>query len=202
MDRLSEAETRALDARCRLPASPASRSSVAKLRALSPASQAQCFAGYAQCDLPHLVRCALDAGVSADVRCGEGDTPVLCFAVQSGSERALKALLDARANVALVDKKGWTAAHHAVCGGHAVCLRLLIDAGANRETKALGGATPLLYAAQVGQAECCSLLLAMGCDVNTRDDYGQVRVLSFAGTACSHLLAAVAADAALSGRFF
>ena len=61
MDRLSEAEARALDARCRLPTSPASRTAVVKLRALQPASQAQCIVNYAGCDLPHLVRCALDA---------------------------------------------------------------------------------------------------------------------------------------------
>jgi len=101
MDRLSEAENRALDARCRLPSSPASRSSVAKLRALPPASQALCTARYAHFDLPHLVRCALDAGVSADVRCGELNAPVVCVAAQEGNERALKALLDGRVNVAL-----------------------------------------------------------------------------------------------------
>jgi len=61
MDRLSEAETRALDARCRLPTSPASRTAVVKLRVLAPASQAWCIVCYAQCDLPHLVRCALEA---------------------------------------------------------------------------------------------------------------------------------------------
>jgi len=62
MDRLSLAEERALDTRCRgLPASPASRSSVAKLRAMLPASQARCIGRYAQYDLPNLVRCALDA---------------------------------------------------------------------------------------------------------------------------------------------
>jgi hypothetical protein len=61
MDRLSEAETRALDAPCRLPSSSASRTAVVKLRALLPASQANCIAGYALCDLPHLVRCAIEA---------------------------------------------------------------------------------------------------------------------------------------------
>jgi hypothetical protein len=61
MDQQSEAENRALDARCRLPTSSASRTAVIKLRALSPDRQAFCIASYAQFDLPHLVRCALEA---------------------------------------------------------------------------------------------------------------------------------------------
>jgi hypothetical protein len=61
MDQLSEAEMRALDARCRLPTSPASRTAVVRLRALPPDSQTLCIANYAGFDLPHLVRCALEA---------------------------------------------------------------------------------------------------------------------------------------------
>jgi hypothetical protein len=72
-------------------------------RGLAPDRQAYCIAAYALCDLPHLVRCAVEAGVSADTRCDEDDTPVLSFAAQSGSEHALKALLDGRANPALTE---------------------------------------------------------------------------------------------------
>ena len=61
MNRQSEAENRALDARCRLPTSPASRTAVVRLRALSSFSQGMCLWNYAECDLPHLVRCALEA---------------------------------------------------------------------------------------------------------------------------------------------
>jgi len=61
MDQLSEAEACALDARCRLPTSPASRTAVVRLRALPSVGQAYCIVDYAQCDLPHLVRCALEA---------------------------------------------------------------------------------------------------------------------------------------------
>jgi len=198
MDRLSEAEDRSLDARCRLPASPASRTAVVKLRALPPTSQAQCMKYYAQYDLPHLVRCAFDAvchcssgslsvsllagalfaqGVSADVRWGDYDMPVLCVAAQAGSERALKALLDCGANVALADKKGDTAALHAAGFGRAVCLRLLLDAGANIEAKNTGSLTPLGAAAHNGHAECCSLLLAAGCAPNSCNILGEVRIL-------------------------
>jgi len=187
MEQHSEAETRALDSRCRLPTSPASRTAVVKLRALPPASQAFCIAHYAQFDLPHLVRCAVEAvrssdlhapagtldaltpvgalngqGVSADTRWGEQDAPVLCIAAEHGSERALKALQDGRANHALANKKGITAAHKAAYYGHTACLRLLIDAGAQLEAKADAEFTPLHLAAQKGHAECCSLPFCNG----------------------------------------
>jgi len=185
MDRLmSDAEQRALDTRCRLPASPASRTAVVKLRAMLPASQAQCIASYAQSDLPNLVRCALTAGISADVRWGEYDEPVLCIAAQEGSERALKALLDGGANVNLADKSGNTAAHPAAGLGHAPCLRLLLDAGANLEAKNADGYTPLHHAAREGHAECCSLLLSKGCNANARSPLGQVSACL--QTACSY----------------
>ena len=45
MDQMSEAENRALDARCRLPTSPASRTAVVRLRALPLISQAGCLIG-------------------------------------------------------------------------------------------------------------------------------------------------------------
>jgi len=93
---------------------------------------------------------------------------VLFYAAQHGSERALKALLGGRANHALADRRGLTAAHHAAVFGRTACLRLLLDAGAQLEAKTVGCFTPLHLAAQEGHAECCSLLLAMGSDANAR----------------------------------
>jgi len=98
-------------------------------------------------------------GISADTRWGVYDAPVLCLAAEKGSERALKALLDAHANHALADKKGLTAAHYAAHFGLVACLRLLVDAGAQLEAKANGAFTPLHCAAQEGHpsaAHCCS----------------------------------------------
>jgi len=171
MDSQSEGEMRALDAQCRAPASAPSRTAVLKLKALQSAGQALCIARYAQYDLPHLVRCALAAGVSADTRWGKHDTPVLCIATQNGSARALKALLDGRANVALADKElGLTAVHAAAFLGRAPCLRQLLDAGAPKEAKDAVGFTPLHFAAQEGHAECCSVLIASGCVLDARDN--------------------------------
>jgi Ankyrin repeats (many copies) len=169
---------------------------VVKLRALSPARQTYCNVGYAQYDLSHLVRCVLEAvchccaspapvslsagallaeGISANTRGGDHDEPVLINAAQSGSESALKALLDGCANHA--DKRGMTAAHHAAFFGHISCLRLLLDAGAEINARDLARFTPLHLAAQEGHAECCTLLLALGCDANACTDDGATALL-------------------------
>jgi len=116
---------------------------------------------------------------------------VLCIAAESGSERALKALLDGRANHALANKKGWTAVHIAAYFGRIACLRLLIDAGAELEAKANGGFTPLHFSAQQGHAECCSLLLAVGSDANAHNNIGQTPLTTAIGwtqAQCVHVL--------------
>jgi len=187
MDRLSEVEARELDVHCRLPASPASRTAVIRLRALTGASTlfstclTSCAARLRRCvlyspagftltsaALTPATRALCIQGISADTRWGVHDAPVLCTAVQRGSERALKALLDGLANVTLADNMGMTAAHAAAGYGRTACLRLLIDAGAQLEVKTYCGFTLLHCAAQEGHAECCSLLLAMGCNANAR----------------------------------
>jgi len=141
---------------------------------------------------PSHSRLALFAqGISADTRWGENDTPVLCITAENGSERALKVLLDGRANHSLADKKGDTAAHHAASCGRIACLRLLVDAGAELEAKSKGAFTPLLLAAQQGHAECCSLLLAMGSDANARNDFGQtplMKAISQQHSQCARVL--------------
>ena len=169
MERNNEAEDRALDAQCASKRTIPSRIAVTKLKAMSLADKTRCLAIYAQEDLGNLVRCALAAGISADTRWGEDNTPVLCIAAQYGSSRALHALLAGGASHALADKDGWTAAHQSAFHGHAACLRLLLDAGAQSEAKSVSGSTPLHYAAQEGRVEACELLLLSGASVAARD---------------------------------
>jgi len=126
MERHSEAEDRLWESQCCLPTTVRSRSAVSKLRAMTADDQTHCILKYTLRNLPHLLRCALTAGISPDTRWGESNTPVLCIAAELGNERALEALLVGRANVALADSKGRTAAHWAAYKGHAPCLRLLL----------------------------------------------------------------------------
>jgi len=67
--------------------------------------------------LTNLVRCAIEACVSAGTRWSEDDTPLFVIAAEEGSERSLKALLGG-VNHALADKLGRTSAHFAAFCGH------------------------------------------------------------------------------------
>ena len=89
MERHSEAEDRLWESQCCLPTTVRSRSAVSKLRAMPLEAQTFCITKYAQRNLPHLLRCALTAGVSPDTRWGESNAPVLCIAAQRGSKHAL-----------------------------------------------------------------------------------------------------------------
>jgi ankyrin repeat protein len=100
-------------------------------------------------------------------------------------------LLDGRANLALADKQGMTAAHHAAAAGRTTCLRQLLDAGAIVDAGDDAGYTPLHLAAQEGHSECCSLLLATGCDANARSNYGETALIQsilFKHEACVRVL--------------
>jgi len=177
MDREREikAKLREDDLACRLPTSAESRNDVIRLRALPPANQAFCFAVYAEYDLPNLLRCALDAGISAD--CTYRGEPALCLAARNGSARALKILLDRGASHALTDFRGMTASHHAALYGQTGCLSVLLDAGSRLEASAIGFLTPLHCAAGQGHLGCCSLLLSAGSDGNARDALGLTPIM-------------------------
>jgi len=135
METLNEAQLRALEPTLGSASSPASRRAVGQLARLPPEIKNNSLVCYSQWDLGNLVRCALAAGTSANARCGESKTPVLCIAGLKGSGRALKALLTGGADVRLADKEGDTALHWAVREGHTACIGLLLEAGAPVEAK-------------------------------------------------------------------
>jgi len=160
MDQMSEAEVRALDARCRLPTSPAARTAVVRLRALPPASQAQCIVNYAKCDLPHLVCCALVAGLSADTRWGETDAPVLSFAAALGSVTSAEGATG-RPREPLADGQVWKDGCPRSCAQRPRRLPAPADrdrARSNRssQTRASRRFTTPLRRATLSAARCCS----------------------------------------------
>ena len=167
MENQTDAQARALEPTLDSPASPASRRAVVQLARLPPALKEIRLMCYAQWDLGNLVRCALAAAASANARLGEDDLPVLCFAAQYGTARALKALLTGGADVQLADKDGYTALHWASHKGYTPCVSLLLDAGAPLEARDGVGRTALALAATEGHSQVLSLLLERGAAANT-----------------------------------
>lgn len=85
-------------------------------------------------------------------------------AARRGSERALRALLDAGADPD-AQSAGSTPLNIAIASGHARCARLLLERGAKPEGPGWQWRSrPLAAAAWVGNIECCLLLLEAGAD--------------------------------------
>jgi len=167
MENQTEAQARALEPT--LGSAPASRRAVVQIARLPPALKEVRLISYAEWDLGNLVRCALAAGVSSNMRFGENDTPVLSYAAERGSARSLKALLTGGADVRLADKNGYTALHWAAQEGHTPCVSLLLEAGTLLEAKNRIGRTSLASAANAGHCQVVALLLERGADANTVD---------------------------------
>ena len=155
-----EAGLRALEAKCASPTSSVSKNTVALLSE----QLADYGLGYlwnsVSWGLPNIVRCALEAKISANARSPSAlRRPVLIQVAISGSARILKLLLDAGADHGLVDSDGFTALISATQEGHLDCVQLLLAAGADANQAGPLGLTPLMKAILNRRSDCFRALL-------------------------------------------
>jgi ankyrin repeat protein len=155
-----EAGFRALEPRCASPHSADSKRSVAQLSGLSQASVEVFLMKAVMWGLPNLVRCALEAGVSANYRSDcKVDRPVLVEAALRGHVFVLKELLEAGADVSLTDSQGFFALIFAAQRGHMDCIKLLLAAGADANIANAAGDTPLILSVLLKRRDCAEALL-------------------------------------------
>lgn len=110
----------------------------------------------------------LRQGQSADDRDAAGLT-ALMWAARTGAVDAMRALLDAGADLEVHDRRnGWTALFHAIHTRQVRAVRLLLDRGADPNAAADLGATPLMMAAADADPAVIELLLAHGADPRRR----------------------------------
>ncbi|KAK3531188.1 hypothetical protein QTP70_015148 [Hemibagrus guttatus] len=115
--------------------------------------------------------CGLLVEHGADVNLTEQDlwTP-LHFASQSGDDRAVRLLLDAKATADVKDKDGWTPLHLASQNGHENVVRHLLSRLSNvDELEEQSGRTALHTACEYGHLRIAKILLAKGADPNRTD---------------------------------
>jgi len=201
MEQQSETQNVAQDAQCgNLSSGPAKRA-IAKLRAMPAAAKAQRVLAYAEQDCGNLIRCALAADCSAEVRDADGDT-ALCRAARFGKARGLKALLDGGADANAADSFGNTALMTAVAFKQKASARMLLphsNLGANNKL----GRNALHMSVSTGNWECFSMLVKRVGDLDVRTvqginpetgeqlrDFGRT-ALSIACTKGQHDMAAV-----------
>lgn len=159
----------------------------------------------------HVVAALIMLGV--DLFDGEDEGESLYgWASEEGSE-ALVALLDAgrwfqgevRGNWGLLDRQGWTFAHHLAAGNHVVAMEELlriegmdVDApsGQNGEHTQVMAQAPLHLAAAAGNLNVVRLLLAEGAAVNGLDAMGRTPLYLAAGEGHVDVLLELLADGA------
>jgi ankyrin repeat protein len=127
----------------------------------------------AMSDQPAMVAFLVERGARLESRNAEGRTPLMMAAAYQKTAVG-KLLVDAGADIAAVDDKEMSAAHHAASSGDAELLLHLMRHGidANSQNR-LNGMAPLHYAAGYGDLQVIRLLAGHGGDFRLRDRTGR-----------------------------
>jgi ankyrin repeat protein len=186
-----QAGGRSLELRCESPHSAHSKHTVALLsEKLSECKESFLYSAVFM-GRSNLVRCALEAGASADSRASENMArPVLVEAAYKGHTRILKQLLEAGADRNLTDRQGFTALTIAALEGRLDCIELLLAAGADANVGDEIGNTPLITAVTGKHTDCAKALLPAS-DLRIRNRAGRTAFLCCIMTAseeCFELL--------------
>ena len=151
---------RALESKCAIFSSSDSKRTVAQLSTLSTAQKEGFLCNSTVLDLGNLVRCALEAKISADTRNPRGlKSPVLVIAAFRGHTLIVKQLLEAGADHSLTDSQGFSALDLAAQQGNVECVQLLLAAGADANKRNRVGETPIVKAIVNRRTECVWALL-------------------------------------------
>ena len=130
------------------------------------------------------VKLLLDAGADVDSRPKEVDITPLALAVTRNDVKMVRALLDAKATVEVVDQYGWTPLSAAVASNYFKITQMLLNAGADPNDAKHKKNFPLFEATMKGRAEIASALLIAGADPNAALD-----ISTFAGVTVLHTAA-------------
>ena len=126
-------------------------------------------------DLP-IVQYLLGKGANINARATDTKETALINAVTRGHVDVVKALLDAKADVALRNKFDFNAFTTAVAAGNQEVAGMLLDAGAKIGDGA-SGLTPLAFAVSSGNVDMIRFLASRGADVNQGAKKGEQTAL-------------------------
>lgn len=118
------------------------------------------------------INAALAQNAEINIRDKQGKTPLM-LAAYNGHEKAVKHLIDKKADKDALDPKGWSALACAVSQQKWGAATVLIESGANVNTKDTDkGNTPLMWAAYHGNIKITKNLVGMKANVNEVDNAG------------------------------
>ena len=115
------------------------------------------------------VRALLKSGVGVNDIVDEWKSTALHHAAGWGHPAAVEILIEAGADLNMIDSRGATPLGTACFEGQTTVLMLLINAGADVNLTGDTGETPLHIAAGKGREACAALLVQAGADLNARN---------------------------------
>ncbi len=118
-----------------------------------------------------LVEKAIANGLDVKGALNQEGWTALMIAANRGHIEAIKALIQAGANIEAKDKAGWTPLMYAASEGRTEAIKVLVQAGAKLETKDKDGLTPLMIAA-VNKFEAVKALIQAGAKFDAKDNLG------------------------------
>jgi ankyrin repeat protein len=107
----------------------------------------------------HVVALLLSKGAQANIRGEHGTTPLM-WAAYMGHLGVVRMLVQHMGGLGIDERsyRGWTALHHAACGGHEEVVRYLLLAGCDPTITAIHtGMTPRAVAQQYGRQRCVAV---------------------------------------------
>ena len=169
---------RTLDPKCRSPSSSDARRTVVQLRNHQPQEdKANYMFNAVAWTLSNIVRCGLEANISANTRFADAEAqPLLVAASRRGNAGTLKVLLDGGADLTLTTSDGHSALGVASRYGFLDGVKLLLAAGANVNSAGPRKWTPLMEAVineREGRVPILRALLDGGADLAPLNDDGQ-----------------------------
>jgi ankyrin repeat protein len=120
-----------------------------------------------------------DIGVDFNVQNELGQT-TLMYAVASGHESIVAALIEAGANLDLQDELGYTALMFAVASGHESIVAALIEAGANLDLQNKLGDTALIRAVCDGHESIVAALIGAQANLDLQNESGNTALIGAA----------------------
>jgi ankyrin repeat protein len=95
------------------------------------------------------------------------------FGVNAASQRVMRVLVDAGADVNKADDQGQTPLHYAASGGSSKPTEMLLEAGASVDAVDEGGRTPFVNAVWCKDQNISKILLEAGAKINIQDADGK-----------------------------
>ena len=131
---------------------------------------------------PEIIEYLLSLGMTVNMTCKTGQTPLMCACLKGGRLDNIKRLLELGADIQQLDYDGWSALHFAARDSSPEIIEYLLSLGMTVNITSKTGQTPMMCAClEGGRLDNIKRLLELGADIQQLD-YDECSALHFAAT--------------------